>query len=249
MSKMQMLMFAVGISIVALLLLNFVGSIGLKQEADSVLFQTKKIIEEQLSTDAPCTDKFINIPDSFVNGFNRRPYFYDLGFFVETLGSGEQQASSLSMTVSEHRPSSSERRYVSGQLITSEASFVLVDSAFLLEGSGLLNSFGKNPVFFNPRAASSSPILGESSPNNIAIVKDTTEGKVTIYIIPCTSLNNSYTCTRNILRVGCYLLKQKNPVNATKVQSCFNIETEVAPDKSKNFTWEDCQSYFSDALK
>jgi hypothetical protein len=245
MSKMQMLLFAVGIAVVALMFYDFVSRVGLVNSAKDLVLSDTKLVDEQLSNDLLCSFKVTNIPDALTYGFNSQRFFYDLGFSSQTVGTGENVKNTLIVSVSEHKKTTAQKNVVYAKDISSDAKFVLIDSNFLLEGSGLEKSYDKTDIALYPRAASVREVAA-SSPNSFVALKEVKSGEKSLYIIPCSTLKEPNNCLRNILRVGCYQLKQTTPKDTDLVPSCFNISVEVSEDSDtrKNYTWANCKNFF-----
>jgi len=264
-SKMQMLFFAVGIAVVALMFLNFVSVIGLQRTADAVLASDLKVVSDQSTADLLCSFKQTAIPDKLVYGVSNTPYFYDLEFIKEKLVDSADASSPtnvLIMRIVEHQISKagavvdptkideSKKKVVSAKSFVSESEFILIDPAFLTDLSPL------TPVTYNvpfislyPRAAS--PQSTAASPNGFVALKEVVNGKRFIYIIPCASEKEENNCLNNIFRVGCYKLKTEHANDLkqdTLIDSCFNIILPTAgvseTEKTKNFTWKDCLNKF-----
>jgi len=245
MSKMQMLLFAVGIAIVAFMFYDFVSRVGLVNSARDLVVGNTKLVDEQLSNDLLCSFKITNIPDFLSYGFNSQRFAYDLGFSTQRVGAGENVQNTLIISVIEHKKSTLTKNVVYAKGIPSESEFVLVDTTFLLEGSGLEGSYGKTDIALYPRAASTKEIEA-SSPNSFIALKETVSGKKTLYIIPCSTLKEPNNCLRNILRVGCFKLKNTSPSPSTLIPSCFNVAVSASEtsEKTKNYTWADCTNFF-----
>jgi len=247
MSKMQMLLFAVGIAVVALMFYDFVSRVGLVDSSKNLAVGNTKLIEEQLTNDLLCSFKLATIPDYLVYGFNSQRFFYDLDFATQTVGEGDNIQNTLILSVIEHKSSSKTKNIVYSKSIPSNSNFVLISPQFLLEGSGLKASYDQPEIALYPRAASTKEIQA-SSPNSFIALKETLLGKKTLYIIPCSSLKEPNNCLRNVLRVGCYKLKiaETPPTASTLVSSCFNVAVQASEssEKTKNYTWADCQTFF-----
>jgi hypothetical protein len=249
MSKMQMLLFAVGIAIVALLLLDFVSRIDLTNSSKLLLLTNKSVIDSQLSNDLLCSNsREVRIPDSLRYGYDQKQFFYDLDFNKQTLGSGDKAQNFLIMSISEHKQKSSKKSIIAAQSIPADATFVLVAPTFLYEGSGLKNSYDKPGITLYPRAArTDSPETQASSPNAFVVVKEVENGKKNLYIIPCTTYQPN-NCFLNILKIGCFKLKKAKypalPAASDLLPSCFNETVTVSEDRTRDYTWADCLAYF-----
>jgi len=247
-SKMQMLIFAVGIAVVALLFYDFIARVGLAQSSNTLLLTTTKKVSDQLNDDLLCSFKQTTIPDQLRVGINNTPFYYDLEFSKDILGGGENPQSVLIMRIVEHtkNTSSDKRNIIVAKSVISDASFVLIDPQFISELSGLESSYDKELISLYPRAASKSEVQA-SSPNAFVALKEVISGKKTVYIIPCATEKEPNNCMRNILRVGCFKLKGSSGLtNQTLIPSCFNVSTvaDSSIDKTLNYSWADCQALF-----
>ncbi|MFA5126371.1 MAG: hypothetical protein WC462_05215 [archaeon] len=249
-SKMQMLVFAVGIAIVALLFYDFVSRIGLAESANTLLISNSKIVSDQMNNDLLCSDKFTTLPNVLTYGFSNEAFPYELEFSKQSFGSGDTIENLLILRIVEHKSASTKKNIVAAKSVSSDAEFILVDTDFISETSPLEKSYndGKNTeISLYPRAASKG--VQASSPNAFVALKEVKDGKKTIYIIPCATEKEPNNCVRNILRVGCLLLKLDGKTNSDDlVPSCFNKSTQASAsyEKSRNYTWADCKSLFSE---
>ena len=254
-SKMQMLLFAVGIAVVALLFYDFVSRIGLNESASTLLLSESKIISDQLNNDLLCSDKFTTLPSALNYGYQQEKFFYDLEFSTKQLQSGEITENLLIMRIVEHRRSStSAKNIIAAKSISSDAEFVLVSPAFLLETTSLdlaYNNGTNLDINLYPRASSKTAVLA-ASPNAFVALKEVVGGKKKIYIIPCSTEKEPNNCVRNVLRLGCHLLKLAGKTSPTDlIPSCFNKSSEVADSysKSSNYNWDDCTKLFPEVTK
>ncbi len=250
-SKMQMLIFAIGVAIVALMFYDFVSKIGLFESANYQLLEEAKAIDGQLSTDSPCSFDIVSIPEVITYGYDQKRFYYELGFSKQSVGSGDNVQNKLILSIVEYKKDPKDLEITAARSVASRAEFRLVDSQFLLEGSNLDASYGGGTIqetYYYPRAASKTE--QESAPNSFVAFKDTTGGKSYLYIIPCSTRKEPNNCLRNILRLGCHKLKTEYPnkTNDTMIPSCFNISTQASDssDKQKEFDWGDCQTFFPD---
>ena len=255
---MQMLLFAVAIAVVALMFYDFVSRVGLVNSARDIVVADTKLIDEQLSNDLLCSFKIVNIPDFLSYGYNSQVFPYDLGFSTQSVGLGETVQNTLIISVIEHKKNAATKNIIYAKNVSSDAKFFLIDPQFLLEGSGLENSWDKNNISLYPRAVSVKNIE-TSSPNSFVALKETMLGEKTLYIIPCSSLKeDSINCLKNILRVGCYKLKAEAlkaggslPSSSTLVPSCFNVAVNISESKgtTKDYSWADCELLFAEITK
>ncbi|MFA6268940.1 MAG: hypothetical protein WCW13_02410 [archaeon] len=254
-SKMQMLLFAVGIAIVALLFFDFVSRVGLSESAKTLLITNTKVISDQINNDLLCSDKFVTLPDALTYGYKNDRLFYDLEFSKQQLGDNQDFSNLLILRIVEHKPSNStaKKNIIGSNSFISDAEFVLIDPGFLPETAPLekyYNSASGEPnttISLYPRASSKTSVY-TGAPDSYSVVKEVVDGKKKVYIIPCTS-ERANNCVENILRVGCYKLKTSKgstPNNDDLVPSCFNKSSQVGTysDVSRNYTWKDCVALF-----
>ncbi|MCX6803109.1 MAG: hypothetical protein NTY48_00900 [Candidatus Diapherotrites archaeon] len=258
MSKMQMLLFAVGVSVVALMFIFFVSNIDLGQKGYMMLASNSKLVSDQLTNDIPCSFKTSTIPDRFYYGLSSTPFFYDLELsskrFGEDVAGGEQNV--LIMRIVEHSNSpNAKKNVIASKSISTDARIVLISPEFLKELSGLNEltydvQSDMQPVVLYPRAYLKGE-LKASSPNAFAAVKETIKGQKTVYIIPCATEKEPNNCLLNILRVGCYKLKVSGRISPDQqVDDCLNPQvfasnstsaSTTSIQQSRNYSWADCQ--------
>ena len=270
MSKMQMLLFAVGIAVVALMFYSFVSNIGLSTSASNLLVSDSKAVSDQINNDLLCSDKLVRLPDSLTYGFNNQRFFYDLEVSKQSVGSGDSALQNLlifrivehknsnyiagTQTVSTANNSTSKKNIIGSTQVASDAEFVLIDPGFIAETSSLKDSYnGGNveQISLNPRGASlTSQTI--ASPDGFFVVKEVKNDKKTVYIIPCSSNKEPNNCVRNVLRLGCYLLSisPTPPTADSLVPSCLNKSSEVSSSvqNTRNYTWGDCRVLFPEIL-
>ena len=264
-SKMQMLLFATGIFVVAVMFYGFISGIELKTAASTGLSLEARIIEEQLGGDTLCSFKSVSIPDRITYGVGTNQFFYDLTFTFAKEGTSNV----LLMSIAEHGRES----ILASKKIPMNYGIVLVDPGFIAEdkpvdgyvySSGDIGSITGLPttnescdsescIRLYPRAATKG--AQASAPNAFVALKEVAGGKTTMYIIPCSTLITGSTgtetggnCIDNIRKVGCWKMKSsdESPSANETIPSCFNItvESENEESTSNNFTWEKCQEYF-----
>lgn len=237
MSKMQMLLFAVGIAVVVLLFYSFVSRVGLAQSASVLVAADAKLVSDQLGSDVPCTFGKIAIPDALYYGASTTPIFYDLEFSKTKFGSGGGNTQNqLILRVSEHSSSTKPTKNVlASKSVATDAEIVLIGPEFLQDLSLSVfdsTSFpvgGKDTMSLYPRAAGRTPEAIASSPNAFVALKSynyATKEK-TLYIIPCATSKEPNNCEMNILRTGCMILSRRGGASPqTELDSCFNITIE-----------------------
>jgi len=239
MSKMQMLLFATGIAVVALLFYNFVSGVSITQQAQTIAIANAKLVSDQLSNDLLCSDKFTSIPDRLTYGMMNEPVFYDLEFSKQPGGSSaavssagtDQVFNKLIVRVSQHNNNPNSKKVaLAADSLVSDAEFVLVDPNFLLEMTDIgvsYNNGQNNSITIYPRAALKNSVA-VNTPNAFVALKEVVGGKKTMYIIPCSTSGEPNNCVRNVLRLGCHLLETEGKSNPQDlVRSCFNISTNV----------------------
>lgn len=77
---MQMLLFATGIFVVALMFMNFISGMELKNMTASTLELNKQMISSQLSNDSVCSVQSTTIPEYFNYGLTNNRLYYELNF-------------------------------------------------------------------------------------------------------------------------------------------------------------------------
>ncbi|VVB74804.1 Uncharacterised protein [uncultured archaeon] len=237
MSKMQMLLFATGIAVVALLFYNFVSGVSVTQQAQTIAIANAKLVSDQLSNDLLCSDKFTSIPDRLTYGMMNEPVFYDLEFSKQpggtsSAGGVDQVFNKLIVRVSQHNNNPNSKKVaLAADSLMSDAEFVLVDPNYLLEMTDIgvsYNGGNNSSITIYPRAASKTGVAS-NTPNAFVALKEVVAGKKTMYIIPCSTSGEPNNCVRNVLRLGCHMLEVDGKTSQTDlVRSCFNISTNVS---------------------
>lgn len=263
-SKMQMLLFAVGIALVAMLFYNFVSQIGLSEEANNLITTDAKLVSDQLNIEGFSSFDTVSIPDRLSAGLAGESFFYDLDFSKTVFGSGENTQNLLLLRVLAHNSNKnakpSDRAVIASKSVATDAAIVLIDPGFIPENTGLETHYDVPYMTLYPRAAGTSEQIA-SAPNGFAVVKEIKNGAKFLYIIPCASAKEPNNCLRNIIRVGCYKLKMQlsdtgNVTDSTLVDSAFNVTTQAENSsggggsggyistKSTNYKWGDCKCLF-----
>jgi hypothetical protein len=254
-----MLLFAVGIAVVALLFYDFISRLDLGQQAQNIVLANAKIVSDQLNNELLCSDKFTVIPDRLLLGAQQEPFFYDLEFAQQSIGDSDAGKNLLIVRIVEHKMNTgAKKNIIASKSIVSDTDFILIAPDFLKEGSPLDASYndGKNvSIALNPRAASKSTSTLNVAPNAFVALKEVIGGRKKMYIIPCSTEKEPNNCTRNILRVGCYLLQKGDTGSGaltanSPVRSCFNVSTSVSSqiESTMNYKWSDCTTVFSSTL-
>jgi hypothetical protein len=237
-SKMQMLLFATGILVVALMMYGFISNVELKNVSAGTLDVSAQIIEEQVNTESLCSFKKISIPEVLrygLNGSNR--LFYDLKFAKEEVGASNL----LILAIAEHKKDT----IVDSRSVALDAEIVLVDPGFIAENEPLDSYYDKQMVTLYPRS-SASGIL--AAPNAFVALKEVKLGNTIIYIIPCSSRKNEIpnNCIANVLRTGCYLLGETTPEDNDEIEDCFDISRDVldVAERKHPLNWENCKDLY-----
>jgi len=231
-SKMHMLLFAVGILIVAAMFYNFIATMELNTAVANTVTLSSKVIEEQMSGDVLCSSKISVIPDRITYGVGGTSLFYEMTFSKQVVG----EANSLIISVSERGKTS----VLGARRIPMRANIVLVDPGFIAMSEPIDNYFDKESITLNPRAA----VKGQQAypPNAFIAVKETVGGEDTLYVIPCSTYKDvsgaMSNCILNQIAVGCYKLKNTAGVKSdTIVPSCFDVTRQVSASESvRNYT-------------
>lgn len=252
MSKMQMLLFATGIFVVALLFLNFVSGMELKTITNSTLELNAQLISSQLSNDSFCSIQSSTIPEFFNYGLTNNRFYYELTFSRVNLG----EYNRLILSINEYNKTN----IVDARGINVHGKIVLVKPDFIASSDPITPQMidGVDKISLYPRQA----LRGDNvaPPNAFVALKEIRDGDLTLYIIPCTTLSKSVTdssgkiysannCEENVLKVGCYLLRKEkiNPVPNDRLNTCFSITRDIMQGteghvQTRDFSWENCQS-------
>ena len=229
MSKMNMMIFAVGIFVVAVLFYGFISGIDLNTQAQNILHLNSKVIEQQVASDSLCSIQGTSIPDRLTSGLGLSNFFYDLDFdkrgaAVVDASTGESSVINyLIMSIKEHNKKTSN---VSVNVPMRE-SIVFIDPGFIAEGKPIGAYFNVPQMTLYPRSAKNGIL---ASPNAFVALREVRNSIGTIYIIPCSTMldkgNVAFAgnCRWNIVKVGCHILSLQNPIDSNKIPSCFNID-------------------------
>ena len=244
MSKMQMLLFATGILIVALMMYGFISDVELKNVSAGVLETSATIIDAQMGIDSSSSYKKTAIPEILrygLNGSNR--LFYDLHF-----SSGKEGGESfLVLSIAEHR----RKNIIDSKKLFLDAKIVLIDPEIITEGkinSNLFLDEEAERIMLYPRSSAGGLL---AAPNAFVALKEVDRtGETTIYIIPCSSRKNEIpnNCIANVLRTGCYLLSENTPAPADddNIRKAFDITRDVldVSERKDPLTWMNCQDLY-----
>jgi hypothetical protein len=253
-SKMQMLIFATGIFIVAIMFFNFISGMQLKNITSSSLDVQIQTLKGQLSTESLCSFESIVIPEYFNHGLgSNAKFFYDLRFSKVSFG---ENITKLILSINEHN----KKGVLDARSIQIQGDVILVDPGFIAEGEPVTAYYDKSEIFLYPRESGSGNQY--APPNAFVALKEVINGKTTLFVIPCTTLAKSFSndensiyfinnCEENILRVGChklYLEKNNNPRDKDKIGQCFEIDrdiiqSETSTTKISELTWADCKKH------
>jgi hypothetical protein len=236
-SKMNMLLFATGIFIIAMMFLGFVSSIQVKEVVANNLEINKTLISQQLGGDSLCAFESISIPEKIIYGFGLTQMPYDLVFTESELGIKH----TLTLSINEH----GKKTVIDARKIETDADIVLISPDFIQEDEIITASNFVEESILYPRAAFKS---NTAPADSFVALKDVTGGITSLYIIPCSSQikDTPSNCIKNILKVGCYLLSSKSPSGDEIVSDCFDITREISESgaETKGMTWNDCKNMF-----
>ncbi len=236
-SKMNMMVFATGVFIVVFLFLSFITSTGETREALSLLQNQAKVIEEQINVGSLCSLKAQSIPDTLRKGIGADYLFYEMIFSKISLGEGKNV---LQLSISER----GKKNIIASQSVYTFADIILIDPEYLKESEPVDNYYNTQDVIkLFPR--------GETAPNSYIVIKEVFEGKESIYIVPFTSYQQQ-SRSQGIVKVGCYLLKKRNPIAAdnTLIPSCFNVSlelTQTSGSTNMNITKAECKNILGES--
>ena len=251
-SKMNMLIFATAVFVIALMMLAFTSNIELKNITTSNLNLNAQTIEEQLNTSALCSYKSSTIPDILRYGLNNKSMlYYELKF--SKIKEGDYTTLILSIN------QKGKENIIDARKIITKDEVILIDPGFIAADDEPLSIYYKSgdneTINLYPRAELSGDQV--VAPNSFVALKRTINGEEKLYIIPCsTAKKELYTnCLANILRVGCYELKKENGVSnplpsTTKIHECFDVTRQVqeSQERESGFTWLDCTNNYGGQL-
>lgn len=249
-SKMNLLIFATAVFVIALMMLSFTANIELKNITTSNLNLNIQTIEEQINTSALCSYKSITIPDVLRYGLNNKSLlFYELKF--SKIKEGEY--TTLVLSINER----GKTNIIDARRIITSAEVILIDPGFIYTDDKIAPYFkdgDSETISLYPRAE----LKGDQvvAPNAFVALKRVSNNIEKIYIIPCSTAKKEVpnNCLANILRIGCYELKKENnnqpPANATKVHECFDVTRQVSEtqERESGFTWESCNNNYGGQL-
>jgi len=236
-SKMNMLLFATGVFVIAMMFLGFVSSIQLKEVVASNLEIDKTLIQQQLSDISSCSFESISIPERLTYGFGLSQVPYDLVFTEDTIG----EKSILSISINEHGKKNS----IDARSIEMDADVILVLPDFIQEDAIITAPLidDVSEMILYPRAAFKQ---NQAPADSFVALKQTVGGKTNLYLIPCSSQikDTPSNCVKNILKVGCYFLSKNSPIDSSSVHDCFDVTREISESgaQTKGMTWKECKS-------
>ncbi|MDD3084172.1 MAG: hypothetical protein PHP82_04055 [Candidatus ainarchaeum sp.] len=254
-SKMQMLLFATGIFVVALMFLNFVSGIELKNITSSTLELNAQLISGQLATDSFCSLQSSTIPEFFNYGLTNNRLYYELTFSRVNFGDYKK----LILSINEY----GKEGIIDARSVNVMGDIFLINPSFIASSDPITQEiFDNDKISLYPRQALKGQAI--APPNAFVALKEIKSNNLSLYIIPCTTLSKSYSssddttyytnnCEENVLKVGCYLLKKEkgNPNQNDLLGQCFSISRGVVQEdyyvSKTNFSWKDCieQGYAS----
>ena len=237
-SKMNMLLFATGVFVIAMMFLGFVSSIQLKEVVASNLEIDKTLIQQQLSDISSCSFESISIPERLTYGFGLSQVPYDLVFTEDTIG----EKSILSISIKEHGKKNS----IDSRKIEMGADVVLVSPDFIQEDAIITDQLvDLHEIVLYPRAAFKQ---NQAPADSFVALKEVIGGETNLYLIPCSSQikDTPSNCIKNILKVGCYFLSKNSPSDSSLVTDCFDVTREISASgaETKGMTWKDCKGLF-----
>lgn len=245
-SKLNMLVFATAVFVIALMLLNFTSGIELKNVTSSNLnLQIQKIEEQLNNTTSQSSFKSIAIPDSLEYGLNKsNRLYYELGFSKVSVGDN----TALILSIYPH----GEENVIDSRRVITDASIVLIDPSFIATGEQFNdNTFNVDFMSLYPRAA----LSGDQAlaANAFVALKSTRGEEEYMYIIPCSTLKKEVptNCQANILRVGCYELAGENPSPNDEIHIDFDVTREILTtgEQVSGWTWQNCQDTYGTTLR
>ena len=237
-SKMNMLLFATGVFVVAMMFLGFVSSIQLKEVVTSNLEINRTLISQQLSDISSSSFESTSIPERLTYGFGLSQIPYDLVFTEDRIG----EKSILSMSINEH----GKKNFIDARSIEMDADVILVSPDFIQEDGIITGSLiDLHEIILYPRAAFRN---NEAPADSFVALKEVIDGETNLYIIPCSSQikDTPNNCIKNILKVGCYFLAKNSPTDKSIVRDAFDVTREIAESgaETKGMTWKECKSMF-----
>jgi hypothetical protein len=238
-SKMNMLLFATGIFVVAMMFLGFVSSIQLKEVVSNNLEINKTLIEQQLSDISSCSFESTSIPEKLTYGFGLTQIPYDLVFTEGSIGT----KTILSMSIIEHN----KENVIDARKVEMNSKVILVSPDFIQEDLVIDNTHvSGSEILLYPRSA----FKGNLAPaDSFVALKEVYLGQSILYIIPCSSQIKDIpsNCIQNILKLGCYYLKDRSgsPSDRDLVGDCFDVTREYGEGvEVKGMTWKNCKDMY-----
>jgi hypothetical protein len=238
-SKMNFMIFAFAVAIIALLMLSFTGGIELKNVTEANLNAQVQTIQEQLNSSSTSAFDSISIPNTINYGLNKsNRLFYELGFSRVEVGDSR----ALILSIFEH----GSEEVIDSKRIVTNAEVILIDPGFIATDDPIGNYYGVDFMSLYPRAA----LSGDQAtpPNAFSVLKSTRGGQEYLYIVPCSTLKSeSYNnCQYNVIRLGCFELSKEGPSLNDNIYIDFAItlENPSTGEQVTGWTWEDCQNEF-----
>ncbi|MDD3159826.1 MAG: hypothetical protein PHQ98_02570 [Candidatus ainarchaeum sp.] len=236
MSKMQMLLFAVGVAAVVTMFMMFVSNMGLSDIASGEISNVEKAFLRQSSNDiASCSFDTVTIPSKLTYGNGTNNLYYEMRFKVVQIN----EKDALVISINEYK----KKNIIASRLIPTDSKIILIKEDMLgtvLTDDYYIKSGEEGEITLYPRSAYKN---NSGPPNIVAFVKKKIGDQDYIYVIPASSYNTHDTglndAQYNVLKVGCYELKNTSTskTSDTQIQSCFNVTG------TKTITWKTCLNY------
>jgi hypothetical protein len=238
MSKMQMLLFAVGVGAILVMFMMFISNMGLKDVAGNQISLIEKSFSRVSSNDiAYCAFDSVMIPSKLSYGNGTNNFYYEMRFKVITFNSKQ----SLVISINEYKKPNP----IASKLIPTDAKeIILLDEDILgLQSITSSSTYGSDELVVYPRSSYKS---GSGAPNTVSFVRKRIDGDVYLYVIPSSSFNNPNIGINdaqfNVIKTGCYELKITPPsgdlTENSQINSCFNVTSERIID------WKYCKNNF-----
>ncbi len=221
---MNMLIFAAGIFIVAIMFFQFMESNSINSSAFYLIQGHKTKIESQLNSDGLCSIKDAVFAEKLGLGSGSSSLYYKIDFSSEKFGADNKLVISfLDKTRNPKNPV-----LIASQQIITDATIILVDGNFIETSTPITTQMvGKDKISLDPSGKEVYTL------DSYVIIKEVLDGEKYLYIIPCsTQVNNS--CKQSIIKMGCYLLWKEGHDGSEdpneQAPSCFNVYLPVNSD-------------------
>ncbi|MCX6800798.1 MAG: hypothetical protein NTZ73_01265 [Candidatus Diapherotrites archaeon] len=228
-SKMNMLLFATGIFVIALAFMNFIEYRDMTVAATNLLQKNALTIQQQIEQEGMCSTKSVGIPDYLRYGL-KESILYEINFTKVQIFEGSANVpkkNELVLSINKRKS----KTVIASQSVVTDAEIILVGPDVSTERRNLSAAdYGLDSITIFSRA--------EIPMDAYAIVKEVSNKNKTIYIIPCTSSINM-DCELAVLKVGCYKINSsgQNPAPNTPISGCFvnSLLEDEAVQKANNF--------------